>query len=1266
MVKNHSHGSIGHNKHGNHTASSSRASEEPLPAVKKARLHANSISLTDDESLAVLLGAVNSTTTVRDVRSGARFSLAVEQDEEVLSVVHHTIAQLLVEPLISLTSLDLTGNILAPDPFAALAEALSSPACRRLLVLDMKWVGLGPEGCRVLAGALRANNSLTRLNLERNGLGWSGGRALGAALAVNTSLTSVDLSLNDIGPEGGTAVATALTSNTCLTELMMVRCGVGPDGAKALGAALEQNSSLTTLDVTQNDLGVKGGIALGRALEVNNALTRLNLSNNRIGFGLERAGGFARSLVVNTSLTWLDMSQNELGALGGEAFAAALRVNTTLEELQLQRNGLGKVGGVALGRSVGVNSGLTTLDVSQNDMGDEGAAAFGDALACSSSLASLNLARNGVGVEGGRALFVGLSGSTALDSLNVTRNDLGPGGGMALANALAANTSLTRLHAAHNGLAESGAALACSVELSNRMTTLDLSSNLFGAAEGTALCAAVSSHRSLVDVDLSSNAITILPVEAQLRLAARRPAMRLDLSNNPLSSPPLGQRADADELNEYLRALQAESTSIRRIRLMVCGYGGVGKTTFCTAAVRPAEELAHFHGSLARVDEWDAPTIASWARRLHTDWSGPAADVFATASVAGKDLAVLVAVGDDGGSVPSATLDRLIGDALSAKQRRHLAIAIGSLMQKGYFSTVGAVKVEGTLPLDAGVDGVEGRECSLVDFAGQMEYLVSHQLLLASMHTLCMVIQPAGSFGSPDHRHHGSWRYWLRFLRALGERRTSSLLLAISQLDRLDGAASADAETAATKEFDELRDAIGGGLGGSPMRLDYRPGAVEDTMAAVRSRLSDAADAVAHDWWVPASYERLAELVQRLSRERKASRLLPILPRKDLHDSLLRADASTGLRAMASDPQLLTRGIEYLEAVGDVLIDARVDCLLLDPVGWFASFLAHFIRDDGNCPAEVVRGVVNEADIIAALRHEYDQPEERVPEIMELVCQLELCIRHSEALPGATAFLFPCLLPPASAVDLAAQWWPATSSTLPPVIRGHRFRASEGFMPPGLFPTLVARLTRLPAGCVHSSRLWSDAAVLTFRTARVLLRLDAAAATLDVVAAAPSDAELFVGAAKGQACVVPWMAHLVRHFLLRGYERIPFDEAWLCPSAQCHVLMRSPCAALEYTGTEFVLETSQASTSRARNTHVCEQEGCWHQLGEGHALEPMRLLDGEGQVCKGCHEEACFTLRAAGRFGWASQKERQQMLRGMSVAQPKMGFGARYSGPQGA
>ena len=339
--------------------------------------------------------------------------------------------------------------------------------------------------------------------------------------------------------------------------------------------------------------------------------------------------------------------------------------------------------------------------------------------------------------------------------------------------------------------------------------------------------------------------------------------------------------------------------------------------------------------------------------------------------------------------------------------------------------------------------------------------------------------------------------------------------------------------------------------------------------------------------------------------------------------------------------------------------------LLLDPVDWFASFLAHFIRDDGNRPAEVVHGVVTLEAVIAALRHEYVSPEEQVPEVMSLVCKLEICIPHIEATPAPTAYLFPCLLPAASAAALARHWPSDGAATSAPIIRGHRFRATLGFLPPGLFPGLIARLLclngRLPPGdpndCVHSSRLWSDAAVLAFREARVLLRVDLSSTTLDIVASAPADEHHFVGAAKGQASVARWTAHLVRQFLCNSYEHIDFDEAWLCPSAQCHGLGGDAGAAGAseetavsfgaYIGDEFPLDAVKGKPQRG--AHDCSQEGCWHQLGVGHKLEPMRLRGGEQQVCGKCQQEARFALRAGAQFGWGHRTEAQQMLRGLGL-----------------
>ena len=264
----------------------------------------------------------------------------------------------------------------------------------------------------------------------------------------------------------------------------------------------------------------------------------------------------------------------------------------------------------------------------------------------------------------------------------------------------------------------------------------------------------------------------------------------------------------------------------------------------------------------------------------------------------------------------------------------------------------------------------------------------------------------------------------------------------------------------------------------------------------------------------------------------------------------------------------------------------------------------------------------------------------------------------------AAVVLFPCLLPKATAADLSAHWPPTDCPISSLVIRGHRFKAKLGFLPPGLFPTLTARLARLPKYCVHSSRLWSDAAVLHFRKARVLLQVDVEAATLDVTAAAPADAWLFVGAAKGQASVVRWLAHLIKHFL-RSYEQIEFEESWMCPSPECHGLSGDGGGARSseanatsasvgaYRGREFAL-----MHAKPKAYHVCDQEGCWGFLGKGHTLEPMRLVKGEEEVCEEADEEllctTCgkvpyFPLRAGGGFGWASKEDAELMRAGMSI-----------------
>ena len=88
-----------------------------------------------------------------------------------------------------------------------------------------------------------------------------------------------------------------------------------------------------------------------------------------------------------------------------------------------------------------------------------------------------------------------------------------------------------------------------------------------GLEDGASLGEALAAHPTLRQADLSSNNIALIPIASQLKLGLKS-GLSIDLSNTPLSSPPLGRRAIPEELHAYLKLLASESTAVTRIRLM--------------------------------------------------------------------------------------------------------------------------------------------------------------------------------------------------------------------------------------------------------------------------------------------------------------------------------------------------------------------------------------------------------------------------------------------------------------------------------------------------------------------------------------------------------------------------------------------------------------------------------------------------------------------------------------------------------------------------
>ncbi|KAL3775399.1 hypothetical protein HJC23_008623 [Cyclotella cryptica] len=1134
--------------------------------------------------------------------------------------------------------------------------------------IDVSRCRLGPSGTSQLLSFLSSPSTpfvnLKRLCLERNAICSEGGRAVGTFLSLPTqSIELLDISLNDIKAGGGEPTATqvisnALKTNIKLKTIIMDKCALGPEGATHLASSLIDNkSSITRLELAGNMIGPVGGDSRFCALKSNSSLRELGLKMNRIGGGADKSDVQSLSNALSGGvccLTKLDLSYNDLRCSGCIFLARALMSKQCpLTELILEKNDILTDGCVAVANALCANDTLRKLVLRGNSIGDDGAIALGTMLSYNSVLKTMDLSSCSIGNVAGVALGRGLGQNSSIEHFILDKNSLGVGVNTALFDlGVSLNRTLKRIHLSGNGFDTVGdddlqlwgrsIAKALSNNLSIRY--VDLSNNAL--SDPSIIDAVATAHSPIEYFDISDNNFEHISIESQLELSKRLTNLEIDMSLNPISSPPLGKLANHSNLQSYLTLLSNEKTAVTRIRLMVLGYGGVGKSTFCRAITNDGC-CTNFESSLVPVQEWSIDRVVDWARQLGTPWSTDAVRLVLDERISGRDLTKLIdtcARTDDG----TCSASKLLLNSCSRKYPtidcNKFARAISALRQKGYLSTVGAVKVDGSIKLG-------DRTCSMVDFAGQVEFLVSHQLLLSSMHTLCMIIQPLPSFGRPDHHHYGSWDYWSKFLSSLGDRRRGSLLLAISQLDKVTQDDSGRIQNILRGDFIRIKKRSHGAIScPSPLMLDYRPDNMMETMSNVKAALSKSLNEVAHSWWVPASYEMLADILQRTSKRKRTNNELPKLTTSELLQEIdefcaQSADNSMLLSKMKTDRKLLERAMNYLEAVGDVM--QANEWILLDPIGWFSSFLAHFIKDDLAVSTVQVdastlrqqRGIVNLDEIVCALRHDYKSPQEHVFQIMSLLCDLELCVPLESSQPntasvphtstGSVAYLFPCLLPPLGTLSELSNITMATSNPVN-AIRGHRFREVSGFIPPGLFVGLLARMyQKLKIGVMHPLRMWRDHALLVFNNSatHVMLKLNLDKAIIDIVGWAPENEQLFVGAAKGQASVVHWMVHVIKMFL-RSYTQLKFHESWLCPNPKCHGMVGDDINRVsmpsEYVGSEFLLSPCKLAR---HDSHDCDVEGCWRFLGTGHSLERMKLHSDCQEMCQSCNCEPVFTLR---------------------------------------
>jgi Ran GTPase-activating protein (RanGAP) involved in mRNA processing and transport len=306
-----------------------------------------------------------------------------------------------------------------PGDFDALLDRLRTPAAatgaetypRGTIQpdgrLDLCKQGVGPVLTARLANAAVDSTIVRHLLLGTNGLGAEGARAVADALRPGHAIETLYLGCNRIDPDGAGHLADRLAADHTVRALWLKRNPIGDEGVDRLCAALAVNDTLRTLDLVNTGLSAYGLRRLAATLAARPArLQRLFLGGN--GLRPDAIDALA-SLLHDAGLRELYLACNHLGDDGAAALAEA--ADGLPMTLGLGGNGISPAGTAAIARHIGAWQALDlarppserALGARENVIGDDGAAAFAAALPAS-ALRRLDLRRTGITGRGARLL----------------------------------------------------------------------------------------------------------------------------------------------------------------------------------------------------------------------------------------------------------------------------------------------------------------------------------------------------------------------------------------------------------------------------------------------------------------------------------------------------------------------------------------------------------------------------------------------------------------------------------------------------------------------------------------------------------------------------------------------------------------------------------------------------------------------------------------------------------------------------------------------
>ncbi|KAG6946870.1 hypothetical protein JG688_00015788 [Phytophthora aleatoria] len=167
---------------------------------------------------------------------------------------------------------------------------------------------------------------------------------------LNTPLVRLCLSKNPIGPEGARLLGGALVTNNTLQFLELDACDLAGsayrpqhEGILALSKGIQSvRSRLCYVNLASNDLQPEGCRILLGALSFHKTLTALDMSDNLLNLFNDKQGYLALLYLLQYSkqLCWLSIANNPLTATAASALKESLAANHSLTTLDASHCGV--------------------------------------------------------------------------------------------------------------------------------------------------------------------------------------------------------------------------------------------------------------------------------------------------------------------------------------------------------------------------------------------------------------------------------------------------------------------------------------------------------------------------------------------------------------------------------------------------------------------------------------------------------------------------------------------------------------------------------------------------------------------------------------------------------------------------------------------------------------------------------------------------------------------------------------------------------------